>query len=155
MTRRVWRICKRRYARHAFDGEGARLYGSRWTSPGLRVTFGSETLSLATLEVLVHLGTSAPLAAYCVFTVDIPGDLIESIGPDALPAGWRSSPPPASLRTVGDAWLREGRSAVLMVPSSIIPHEHNFLINPEHGRFRRLAIGGPEPLDIDPRVMGR
>jgi len=154
VTRRVWRICKRRYAGRAFDGEGARLHGSRWTSPGVRVAFASETLSLAVLEVLVHLGTAAPLVAYCALTVEIPADLIETIAPDALPGGWRASPPPHALRTFGDAWVREGRSVVLQVPSSVIPHENNFLLNPAHGKFRRLVIGRPSPLDLDPRVVG-
>jgi RES domain-containing protein len=153
VTRRAWRICKKRYAGSAFDGEGARLHGSRWTSPGTRVAFASETLSLATLEVLVHLGASAPLSAYCVFTVGLPDDLVEAIEAAALPSGWRAHPVPGALRALGDAWIREGRSAALQVPSSIVTHEHNYLINPAHEGFRRIEIKGPEPLDIDPRVL--
>ncbi len=56
---RAWRIVKKKFADHAFDGEGSRLYGSRWTSPGLPVSFAAESLSLAVLEVLVHLQSSA------------------------------------------------------------------------------------------------
>jgi len=67
---RAWSIIKSRFAGHAFDGESSRLYGSRWTSPGNPVAFVAETLSLAVLEVLVHLQSTVPLAAYVVFTVE-------------------------------------------------------------------------------------
>ena len=52
---RAWRIVKTRYSADAFSGEGARLYGGRWNSPGVAMVYTAGSKSLATLEVLVHL----------------------------------------------------------------------------------------------------
>ncbi len=141
---RAWRIVKKTFADHAFDGEGARLYGSRWTSAGHTVSFAAESLSLAVLEVLVHLQSSVPLADYVVFNVSFPEDLIEDLDRSDLPSNWRDSPAPPQLPAIGDAWVRRGSSLVLRVPSVIVPHEHNFVINPAHPRLDQLIIQGPE-----------
>jgi RES domain-containing protein len=152
---RAWRIVKTKYAGHAFDGEGAWRYGSRWTSPGHRVAFAAETLSLAVLEVLVHLQSSAPLANYVTFTVDFSEQLVEDCEPAILPTNWRDYPAPPAVQTLGDAWVRRASSVLLRVPSAIIPHEHNVVINPAHSHFAQLLIKGPIPLDVDPRVFRR
>ena len=149
----AWRIIKRQYANHAFDGEGSRLYGSRWTSPGQAVSFAAASLSLATLEVLVHLQSSAPLADYVVFRVGFPDHLVEDLDRSSLPPTWRDSPAPPELQAIGDAWVRGASSVVLRVPSVIVPHEHNYLINPAHPQFATLIIDGPVPLEVDPWVF--
>lgn len=146
----AWRICKTRHAAHVSTGEGARLHGGRWTSPGLRVVYASECLSLAVLEVMAHVPASA-MAGYSVFPIEIPDDLVMPLD-RALPEGWRTYPAPEELRTIGDDWTQSGRSAVLKVPSAITVHEFNFLINSAHRAFGRIVFGQEEPLDIDPRV---
>ncbi len=150
---RAWRITKTKYESKALEGEGARRHGGRWTSPGLRVIHASESLSLATLEILVQLQASAPIPAYSVFTVEIPDALVEELAKEDLPANWRAYPSPASNRALGDGWIASGRSAVLQTPSAMITHEHNFLINPEHKDFVRLDFSIPKPFDVDPRVF--
>jgi RES domain-containing protein len=149
----AWRITMRKYATHAFDGEGSRLFGSRWTSPGQAVSFAAETLSLATLELLVHLQSSATLVDYVVFRASFPDDLIEDLDRSILPPTWRDSPVPKELQAIGDTWVRGASSTILRVPSAIIPHEHNYLINPAHVRFSAVMSQGPDPLDVDPRVF--
>ena len=152
---RAWRITKTRYAAEALVSEGARRFGGRWTSPGFRVIYASESLSLATLEVLVHLQATEPIAAYSVFTVEIPDSLVGELEEANLPRNWRDYPTPPSNRALGDEWLTSCRSAVLEVPSVVIPHEHNFLINPEHEDFERLRFSGPEPFAMDSRLLRR
>lgn len=152
---KAWRIVKAKHAGNAFDGEGARLFGSRWTSPGVRVVFASESLSLATLEILVHLQSSSVLASYVTFTVEFPEDLVQNLDRSLIPKSWRNSPPSPQTQRVGDDWVRSALSAVLRVPSAIVVHEHNYLLNPLHGDFSKLVIHGPTPLDVDPRVFGR
>lgn len=152
---RAWRIIKWKYADHAFDGEGSWRYGSRWSSPGVRVAHASGSLSLATLEVLVHMQSIVPLAAYSVWTVEFREDIVKELPEDDLPGNWRTYPAPFELRALGDAWLRRESSLLLRVPSAIISHEFNYLINPAHGDFSKLQISGPKSLDVDPRVFGR
>jgi len=64
---------------------------------------------------------------------------------------WASDPPPDSVRRLGSAWLDMGESAVLAVPSAIVPLEYNFLINPRHEDFPRIRIGAPDEFRFDPR----
>src|SRR5215469_7191612 len=127
----AWRIVKARHAATAFSGEGAAISGGRWNSPGIKVVYASLTQSLAVLENLVHI--SPPVRfEYVRFRVEFDDSLAEKIAVTALPADWRSEPPPPSTQKVGDDWVRAGRSVILAVPSAIIPSEFNFLLNPSH-----------------------
>jgi len=149
---KAWRIVKAKHASSAFDGEGARLFGSRWSLPGVRVVFTSETLSLATLEIMVHLQSSSILKSYVTFSVEFPEESVQDLDPALLPKDWRNAPPPLLTQIIGDDWVRSASSAILKVPSAIIVHEHNFLLNPLHPDFSKLVISVPRPLDIDPRL---
>ncbi len=150
---RAWRIVKAKHATHAFDGEGARLYGSRWNNPGVRIVHVSATLSLATLELIGHLQGSALLSHYVAFFAEFYASLVERIDIAGLPADWRGSPPPATVRQIGDMWVRRASSPVLEVPSALIPHESNYLLNPSHAEFSRIVLSTQLPLDVDPRVL--
>lgn len=148
----AWRIVKRRHARTAFDGEGARLYGGRWTSPGRRAVYTSATVALATLEMLVHLDATEVLTAYVLFEISFSDELIQRLDPKRLPADWKTYPAPARLRALGDAWLDTGRSPVLRVPSAVVGVEFNYLLNPAHPEFRRVTIGPALPYRMDRRL---
>jgi RES domain-containing protein len=148
-----YRIIKARYAGNAFDGEGSRSHGGRWSSVGTRIVYTSGSLPLAILEVLVHLQQSEFLSSYVVCKIEFPDDIVIDLNPALIPANWRISPIPAETMEIGDNWIREASSAVLRVPSVIVPSEYNFLINPVHHDFARAKIGHPTPLDVDPRVL--
>jgi RES domain-containing protein len=148
---RVWRIASAAHA--AFDGEGARRYGSRWTRKGLPVVFASATLSLAALEAFVH--TDSDLAPVDLVAIPIeidPRVEIDTVDVDDLPKDWRSYPAPPELAVLGDRWRRTARTAVLSIPSVVIPHERNFVLNPAHEDFARLEAGRAEPFSFDPRM---
>jgi RES domain-containing protein len=149
----AWRIVKARHAHSAFSGEGARLYGGRWTSRGRRAVYTSASAALAILEVLVHLEAPALLAAYMLVPVGIPDDLIQRLDPATLPSDWREYPAPARLQELGDAWLDAGVSPALQVPSAIVPAEFNFLLHPAHPEFARILLGEPRPYTFDPRLL--
>ena len=151
----AWRIVKRKHARTAFTGEGARLYGGRWNSPGVAIVYTAESQSLAALEMVVHLDSSALLLSYVAFEVGIDESLVSKVGPSKLPRNWRADPPPMRAREVGDAWARSGKSAVLQVPSATLPAGYNFLLNPRHPDFSRLAIGKPSTFQFDARLVRR
>lgn len=149
----AWRLVKWKHRRSAFDGEGARLVGGRWNVPGTTVVYASGSLALAALETFVHLGRAATELRFTAIAVSIPEDiLIEQVLPQDLPPRWRSEPPLPDTMQRGTKWARELRSAILQVPSVIIPREHNFILNPSHKDFRKLTIGSPEPFTFDPRL---
>jgi RES domain-containing protein len=148
----AWRIVKRKHARTAFTGEGARRYGGRWNTAGSSVVYTAESQSLAALEMVIHLDSSDLLEHYLLFEVGIDGSLVTTIAPAELPKNWRADPPPRRVRAIGDAWVTAGTSAVLQVPSAILPAEHNFLLNPHHPDFPRLLIGHGVPFRFDPRL---
>lgn len=150
--RRAWRIVKEKHAATAFDGEGAWRYGGRWNSRGTRLVYTSATLSLAALESLVHL--NPPVAfKYVAIPIDFDDAFVEVVAAAGLPSDWTEEPPPPSTAKIGDLWVKESRSAVLELPSVIIPGEPNYLINPAHSDFKKIAIGKPEPLSFDRRLL--
>lgn len=149
----AWRLVKSRYAESAFSGEGARRYGGRWGSVGTAMVYASESLALAQLEILVNLPTERLLETYVAFRLCFDEGLASVLPPSALPADWRRDPAPQSVKNIGDQWVREVRSAVLEVPSAVVPSESNYLVNPNHVDFERLEITGPMDSLIDPRLM--
>ncbi|PYR89672.1 MAG: hypothetical protein DMF84_23370 [Acidobacteria bacterium] len=68
---------------------------------------------------------------------------------------WRTYPAPPALALIGERWLRESRTAMLSVPSVVIPHERNFILNPGHAEFAAFQVGPAEPLSFDPRMWKR
>ena len=149
------RIERARHAASAFSGEGARLYGGRWNSVGLRVVYLSAHHSLAALEVFVNAQPLSAADEYVIIGAEWDSPMMETLLERDLPHGWRISPPGPVTAAIGDRWVRDGRSPVLAVPSAIIPAETNFLINPAHPDFRRIRIGKPAPFEFDPRMMKR
>jgi RES domain-containing protein len=151
LTFSAWRITKHKYAKTAFDGEGARLYGGRWNSPGTAMIYTSQSQSLAVLELLVHMDAPELLRKYILFEVWLPTSYVSDLNLSNLPSNWRTDPAPADVRAVGDEWAASGNSAALRVPSALVPGESNFLLNPRHPDFRKLRIGKPLPFQFDPR----
>ena len=131
---------------------GARLYGGRWNSPGIAMVYTAGSVSLATLELLVHLDNTSVLPSFSICPVDFDDSLVELCDPATLPTDWNQSPPPTSLRTIGDDWISRGSSVVLRVPSAVIENENNYLINPAHPGFKKLVIGSMEAFKLDPRL---
>lgn len=149
----AWRLVKPRHAAAAFDGEGARLHGGRWNSPGTRVAYASDSIALAALEVLAHLQSTAVLQAYFLVSLRFPEESVEVLEQAALPARWRRFPSPPENQAIGDRWVAEGRSLILRVPSALVPAAANFLINPSHPKFNKVALGRPERFAFDPRLL--
>ncbi len=147
-----WRIVPANRAVDAFVGEGARRFGGRWNSPGLAVVYGSAHKSLAALEQLVHRPPHLP-NLFKAFRFEFPETLLEVVPPRSWPRDWRLSPPTPAAQQVGDAWVRANGSAVLAVPSSIIPEELNFILNPAHPDFKKVAVDKPQDFAFDPRLL--
>ncbi len=145
----VWRLTKPEHA-PGLDGEGARLYGGRWNSPGLPVVYCASSLALAALEVFVHLPPAmrrpSALPQLTAVGLDVPDDLIRELEEAAI--GSSEFEP----RKAGDRWLRDGGSLALRVPSAVIPREANLLVNPRHVEIGRVALHLQEAFRFDDRM---
>jgi RES domain-containing protein len=151
---RVYRILRRKFAKRPFDGEGSYRFGGRWSNPGTRLSYASEHQSLAMLEYLVHLDPDDPPDDLVVAIAEIPDEVSRQVVRAAdLPEDWRTSPAPPSLAALGDHFVDEGRVAILIVPSVLVPSEHNWLLNPAHPEFRNVKVLPVESLVYDPRLL--
>jgi RES domain-containing protein len=148
----AWRIVKEKHAATAFSGEGAAKTGGRWNSRGVAVVYTSGTRSLAALESLVHLNPMV-LFKYVAIHIEFDDSLVEKVPLNTLPNDWQAEPPPPSTKQLGDAWVRDTRSAILALPSVIVPGELNFLLNPAHSGFKKIAFATPEAFAFDPRLL--
>ena len=112
----VWRICRRPFA--DLSGEGARLYGGRWNTLGRPLIYAAESAALAVLEVRVHLDLDWDMLPddYVLVAIDTAAIVAETI-----------HEPPDDPRAIGDAWIESRRSALLRVPSRIVPESYNVL----------------------------
>jgi RES domain-containing protein len=154
-SKQVYRVLRKAFARAPFDGEGAYLYGGRWSSVGTRLSYTSEHQSLAMLEYFVHLEADDAPPDLVLAIAEIPDDLPEKrVEADKLPSRWRRFPAPPELARFGDEFVQKSERCVLIVPSALAPHENNWLLNPQHAGFRRIVISGLEPLSYDPRMFG-
>ena len=110
-------------------------------------------MSLAALERFVHTDPDLEPPDLVAIPIDISDRIaIESLDATTLPANWRAFPPPPRPVAYGERWFRASQTAVLSVPSVVVPHERNFILNPIHPDFTRLSIGPPEPFSFDPRM---
>lgn len=117
------------------------------------MVYTSATLSLAVLELLVHLDDDDLAKAYVGVPADVPGSVpITRVRPADLPRDWQKIPAPAALAELGSRWVAARETAVLAVPSAIVPRELNYLLNPRHPQFKRIRAGRPEPFAFDPRL---
>lgn len=150
---RAWRIAKACHQDDAFSGNGGLHSAGRWHAKGQRVVYAASSLALAALEVFVHLKRAHAAIRWVMFEIVIPDEVAVEVRAKArLPRGWRSEPPIAAAMRIGTDWLRAGRSAVLRVPSAIIPSESKLLLNPLHADFRKLRPGKARPFEFDARL---
>lgn len=149
----VWRIARQVY--DPLDGEGARRAGGRWNAPGFPVVYASVHLSLAVLELLVHLDLEDVPEDLAAFQVEIPDDLlIETVALEDLPETWSRMSDHPVCRRIGRSWLEAGTSAVLEVPSAVVALESNYLMSPAHPEFGRIRVVRRLPFRFDERLPG-
>lgn len=150
---RAHRIVRQTYTSTAFDGEGARRHGGRWNSKGTRMVYTSSSLSLATLELLVHLEDVTTLyGRYDVISVDFDSELVAWVDETLLPRRWNSPRPIAETQALGDAWIASRRSPILAVPSAVTVGELDYLLAPEHPDFAAIELGEPQRFEPDARL---
>ena len=113
----AWRIADGRF--EPFSAVGASLVGGRWNSPGLGVIYACRTYAGAMLECFAHAGIGRVPKTHVAVEIAVAGDVsAERHDERSLPVGWDHSDPRIA-RAFGDAWIRERRTAVLVVPSVV------------------------------------
>ncbi|MGD0565068.1 MAG: RES family NAD+ phosphorylase [Roseiarcus sp.] len=137
----AWRLCRKPFA--DLSGEGARLYGGRWNSPRRPLVYAAESAALAVLGVRVHLDLDWSVLPddYVLVKIDLSTIAFEEI-----------TELPRDALAIGDAWLASGRSALLKVPSVIVPESANILINVAHPDAKSVSIDSTRAFSFDERL---
>ncbi len=147
----AYRMCQKMRAPEAFSGEGSKKKGMRWNNKDIAAVYVAEHLSLAALEIIVNFPRKALGVPFVFFKVEIPESVkIANVG--HLPMDWRDFPYRTSTQDIGSQWVIEGRTAVLEVPSAVIPEERNYIINPHHSDFRKIVISSAKDFRFDNRL---
>ena len=147
---RLWRISNH----PSLSGEGGLYASGRWHARGRRVVYLADHPASALLEVMVHREVDAEdlPTHYQLLGVDVPDDVpTASRNEGELPEGWRGQT--ALTQALGDAWLREAPTALLRVPSAIVPDASNYLLNPAHADAARISVASAARAAFDPRLM--
>ena len=156
MSRDVWRIATDtpNYTADDLGGAGAKVTGGRWNRPGTALLYCAENIALASLETFVHLNASGlPLNRYLV-RIEIPDATWNAavvLTAATAPVGWDAIPTGKVSLDAGDAWAASGVSALLRVPSVIVPEEQNILINPLHADAKTITASKIRKWNYDAR----
>ncbi|GAB3223529.1 RES family NAD+ phosphorylase [Hymenobacter seoulensis] len=145
----VYRICLAKYAEDLF----ASGYRARWNYKDQFVIYTASSRALACLESVVHRSGEGLNDQFRVLVIEVPDELvIEEINLRQLPPNWEKASRYAVCQPLGAAWYTRRNSAVLRVPSSIIPQESNFVLHSRHPDFKRIQIVGREAFSFDSRI---
>ena len=150
----VYRIEREKYLKTTLTGIGASMSkGYRWNSFNTKLVYTAENRALAMLEVSVHLDLSEDLPTDRYYVeIEIPVNItIQEVKVEDLPEDWNSNPPTITTQTIGDDFVFQNESAILKVPSSIVPQEFNYLINPNHPDSKKIKVIGKTSMNFDPR----
>jgi len=127
----VYRIGKTKFAAD-LAGAGAKLNGARWNHVGTPCLYTAESRALALLEYTVNVNIDDIPRALSFAALEVPASSIETVVEAHLPGDWKQIPSPSSTRDFGTNWLKKATSLVLRIPSTVIPAEWNYLVNPQH-----------------------
>jgi RES domain-containing protein len=132
----LWRIAQetREYRADDITGLGAAKTSGRWNGVGKPVVYTSRSVALAYLETLAPIGRQTPRNRFLV-RVLVPDKVWDQAlwaKEKDLPKTWRAEPAGIGSVQFGDKWLTGGKSALLCLPSVIVPEDINVLINPNH-----------------------
>lgn len=149
----VYRISQTKYA-SALIAPG---FAARWNSEGQKMIYTAGSIALACLENLAHRsGVSLNTGNFSIATIGFPNEIkIEEIGLNdliELHTAWDKVANYNLTQQLGDQWLNNLSSAVLKVPSAIVPMEFNYLLNPYHPDFTQIKIEHISAFQFDPRL---
>jgi len=145
----VYRLTSRMHA-SKLDGKGAEIYSGRWNTKGNPVIYAAAFRSLAVLEYRVN--NPHPVKGLVMVTLQVPDDNIQQIQLKSLPKNWQLYSYQSPTASIGDNFLKAKKALCLLVPSAVVPQEHNILINPLHPKITEVQILDVQPFLIDQRM---
>ena len=110
----------------------------RWHHAGQPIVYLAESAAGALLEVCVHTSANDVPPDFILLKIEAPEIQVQAIQRDELPDGWQSQL--EFTRDLGTAWLQKKNTALLRVPSAIVPETVNFLLNPAHRDAKKFRI---------------
>lgn len=148
----LWRVSNHA----ALDGQGALSASARWHYRGLPVVYLAETPAGALLEVLVHLELDFEKLpkTYQMLKVEAPDKVASRMIKEApVPSGWATNE--QVTRKIGTEWLAKRETALLRVPSAIVPETFNMLLNPLHPNAEQFRVLWHRRYPWDSRLLKR
>lgn len=146
----VYRLSNTLYAGD-LSGEGARLYGGRWNHAGIPCLYMAESRALAVLEFSVNVNLARLLRNLSMVEIEIPDDILALPIPQ-LPGNWKDAPAPAETKDLGTGLLSAASHAVIKVPSTVVPEEYNYLVNPNHPFGKTCRVLSRKDFVYDVRI---
>lgn len=147
----AFRICNTKY-QDDISGTGAKLYGGRWNSPGIPMLYLAGSVSLAMLEMLVHLQFADKSTDFALLDIQAPSyDQLQKLQADKLKQDWQEDVD--YTRFIGDEFIKQGQQLILQVPSAIVEEEYNYLINPLHRLFDKVTVENTRIIRFDERLF--
>lgn len=147
----VYRVGKTKHA-NDLSGEGAKINGGRWNHKSVPCLYTSSSRALSLLEYTVNVNVEEIPRALSITAIEIPDSEILIINEDSLPGNWKHVPAPPSTQDFGSNLLRSQKNAVFRIPSSVIPQEFNYILNPLHINSRNFKIKAVTDLVYDIRI---
>ena len=135
----VYRVGK---TSHAADlsGEGARLNGGRWNHKMVACIYTSESRALAIIEYTMNVNINDIPRALSITTLEIPGGPVHEPKEADLPGNWKEVPAPSPTKDFGSNLLKAPGTLIIKVPSTAIPQEYNYILNPAHPAAKTFKI---------------
>lgn len=141
------------------------MHGGRWNSKGTHILYTAESMALSMMEALAHITMVNQKRAYCRVVLDMDFDMVRETGTTGmetwfkevfekdLPSDFRNNPGPDALRAMGDTFIEEGKYLALKVPSVVVTHSFNYLLNPRHPMFENLKTVESGTVVFDQRII--
>jgi RES domain-containing protein len=149
----VFRLARKKYPIE-LSGKGAAAFGARWNFKGTEIIYTAQSRALAMAEVAVHLSMATLPSDFVMLTINIPDDIIiEALDTRTLQKGWNVFPHSFTTQVIGDQFIKENNNCILKVPSAVVKGDYNYLLNPYHEDFKKIAIIDQTDFPFDKRIF--
>jgi RES domain-containing protein len=142
----LWRISRHR----ELNGRGGIFFAGRWHHAGLPVVYLAESPAGALIETCVHTSANDVPPSFTLLKIRSPDLAFDEIEITMLDRDWPGSV--EVTRDLGSAWLKRASTALLRVPSALVPETANYLLNPTHANAVHFQIESSFVFPFDARL---